>query len=62
MADAGRPLDRVREIPAPEPEGRVHQGDQHRHLDEGADDRRKGLAGIDAENRHGHRDGKFKVV
>ena len=49
-------------IAPPEIEGHVHQADQDRHLNEGADNRRESLAGVDAEDRHGHGDRQLEVV
>ena len=40
----------------------VHQADEHRHLDERADDGGEGLAAVDAEDRDAHRDGELEVV
>ena len=40
----------------------MDQVDEDGHLDERADDRGEGLAGVDAEDGHGHGDGKFEVV
>jgi hypothetical protein len=45
-----------------EPQGHVHEADEHRHLDERTDDRREGDARADAEDRDGHGDGEFEVV
>ena len=45
-----------------EPQGDVDKADEHRHLDERADDRREGDARTDAEDRDGHGDGEFEVV
>ena len=51
-----------RKIFLPEPQGHVHQADEHRHLHQGADDRGKGLTRLEAEDCHRHRDGQLKIV
>ena len=51
-----------RKIFFPEPQGHVHQADEHRHLHQGADDRGEGLPRPEAEDRHRHRNGQLKVV
>lgn len=45
-----------------EPERQVHQPDHHRHFHQRTDDGSEGLAGIDAKNRHRHRDSQFEIV
>jgi hypothetical protein len=62
MANPRGSLHRVGEIFSFEPQGHVHQADPDRHLQQGADDRRKGLAGVDPEYGHGYRDGQLEVV
>ena len=52
----------VSEVPSLEPEGNVDQADHDRHFHQGTDHRGKGRPGIEAEDRHGHGDGEFKVV
>ena len=62
MADSGRGFLGKGKILLLESEGKIYQGDQHRHLDQRPDDRGKGLTGIDAENGDGHGDGQLEVV
>ena len=50
------------EVPPAEPERHVHQGDQHRHLDQRPDHRRERRAAADPERRHRHRDRQLEVV
>jgi hypothetical protein len=62
MADAGNRVDCMGKILSFEPEGGIHQADQHRHLDQGTDHRGKRLAGIDAEHGHRHGDGQLEII
>ena len=52
----------VGEIPCFQAEGDIDQGNHHRHLDQGTDNRCKGLPGINAENRDGHGNGQLEIV
>ena len=40
----------------------MHQGQEHRHLDQRSDHRGEGLTGIDAEDGDGHGNGQLKVI
>ena len=62
MAYTGGCLYRIWKIFTFEPERHVDQGDQHRHLHQGTDYRRKGLPGVDAEHGDSHGDGQLEVV
>ena len=62
VADPCRCLYLVRKISALKAQGHIDQADEHRYLDQGADDRGECLARIDAEDGHGHGDGQFEVV
>jgi hypothetical protein len=44
------------------PQGDVDQADQHGHLDQRPDDRRKRLAAVDPEGGDGHRYRQLKIV
>src|SRR5690606_954104 len=49
-------------VPVPQLQGHVHQGDQDRHLDQGADNRSESLLGGDAKDAHSNGDGQLEVV
>jgi hypothetical protein len=40
----------------------IHEADQYRNLDQGADDGGEGGTGVDAEDRHGHGYRQLEVV
>src|SRR5882762_1316174 len=44
------------------PESKVHQQDQRRHFDKGANDPGKCLSGIDPKNAHGYGNGQLKII
>jgi len=48
MTDPGEGPLLIGEIFLFEPQGHIDQGNEHWYLDQGADDRGKGLAGVDA--------------
>lgn len=45
-----------------EPQRNVHEPDEDRHLDPGADDGDGGCSRVDAEDRHSHGNGKLEVI
>ena len=62
MADAGGRIDGIGKILALEPQSDIDQADQDRHLHQGTDHGGKGLARINAEDRHRHGDGQFEII